>query len=59
MPAKFRGKDMGEYDRNVLDILTIPEIFRKHGYWTGNHSKDDYNFDWDSGKLYDYGQEQS
>ena len=55
--AKFRGKSMGEYDRNVLDILTIPEIFRKNGYWTANHSKDDYNFDWDSGKLYDYGKQ--
>ena len=28
--ASFRGKNMGEYDQNVLDILTIPEIFRKH-----------------------------
>ena len=55
--ANFRGKNMGEYDRNVLDILTIPEIFRKNGYWTANHSKDDYNFDWDSGKLYDYGKQ--
>ncbi|MEK9696985.1 MAG: sulfatase-like hydrolase/transferase, partial [Candidatus Poseidoniales archaeon] len=26
--ANFRGKSMGDYDRNVLDILTIPEIFR-------------------------------
>ena len=25
--ANFRGKSMGEYDQNVLDILTIPEIF--------------------------------
>ena len=55
--AKFRGKNMGEYDRNVLDILTIPEIFRKNGYWTANHSKDDYNFNWDSNKLYDYGKQ--
>ena len=55
--ANFRGKSMGDYDRNVLDILTIPEIFRKHGYWTANHSKDDYNFDWDPGKLYDYGRQ--
>lgn len=52
----FRGKNMGEYDQNVLDILTIPEIFRKHGYWTANHAKDDYNFDWDPNKLYDYHQ---
>ncbi|MDC0363775.1 sulfatase, partial [Opitutales bacterium] len=55
--AKFRGENMGEYDRNVLDILTIPEIFRKNGYWTANHSKDDYNFAWDSDKLYDYGKQ--
>ena len=51
--ANFRGKSMGDYDRNVLSILTIPEIFRKHGYWTANHSKDDYNFDWDPAELYD------
>ncbi len=54
--SDFRGKKMGEYDQNILDILTIPEIFRKHGYWTANHAKDDYNFDWEPDKLYDYHQ---
>ena len=45
---------MGEYDRNDLEIPTIPEIFREHGYWTANHQKDDYNFHWEPEKLYNF-----
>ena len=29
--ANFRGKNMGEYDRNVLDILTFQKFFGKMG----------------------------
>jgi len=52
--ATFRGKNMDEYDRNDLEIPTIPEIFRAHGYWTANHQKDDYNFHWEPEKLYNF-----
>lgn len=32
--------------------LTIPEIFKKAGYYTFNHGKDDYNFIYDRSRLY-------
>ena len=34
-------------------IETIPEIFRKAGYFTFNNGKDDYNFHYDRRDLYD------
>ncbi|MHC4945824.1 MAG: sulfatase family protein [Planctomycetota bacterium] len=33
-------------------VKTLPEIFRKAGYYTYNHGKDDYNFIYDRSKLY-------
>jgi len=53
--ASFRGKDMGEYDKNVLSIPTIPERFRENGYYTFNAGgKDDYNFEWSADAIYDF-----
>lgn len=55
--ANFRGKDMGEYDRNELpeDVVPLPIRFRKAGYWTFNEGgKDDYNFEWDVEEFYDF-----
>ena len=55
--ASFRGKSMGEYDKNVLpDHATpLPIRFRKAGYWTFNEGgKDDYNFEWDVNEFYDF-----
>ncbi|NNE91788.1 MAG: sulfatase, partial [Verrucomicrobiales bacterium] len=54
--AAFRGKSMGEYDKNVLPegVKTVPEIFRESGYYTFNNGKDDYNFEWDGKKMYDW-----
>ena len=34
-------------------IKTIPEIFKKEGYFTFNNGKDDYNFSYDRLDLYD------
>ena len=53
----FRGKDMGEYDQNVLpdDVVPLPVRFRKAGFWTFNEGgKDDYNFEWNAKEFYDY-----
>ncbi len=33
-------------------VLTVPELFRKAGYFTYNKGKDDYNFIYDRSKLY-------
>jgi arylsulfatase A-like enzyme len=33
-------------------VLTIPELFRKAGYFTYNTGKDDYNFVYDRSRLY-------
>ena len=33
-------------------VLTIPELFRKAGYFTYNKGKDDYNFVYDRSQLY-------
>jgi len=53
---EFRGRPMGEYDRNDLPegMKTLPEIFRAAGYWTFNEGgKDDYNFTYDVSEMYD------
>jgi arylsulfatase A-like enzyme len=34
-------------------VITIPEIFKKYGYFTFNNGKDDYNFTYDRRDLYD------
>ncbi len=34
-------------------IKTIPEVFKKAGYFTFNNGKDDYNFDYNRKELYD------
>ena len=55
--ASFRGKDMGEYDRNVLpsEVVPAPIRFRQAGYWTFNEGgKDDYNFEWSKEAFYDF-----
>ena len=52
----FRGKSMGEYDKNVLPshVVPLPIRFRKAGYWTFNEGgKDDYNFEWSPDDFYD------
>lgn len=36
-------------------IKTIPEVFRKEGYFTFNNGKDDYNFSYDRLDLYQQG----
>ena len=33
-------------------VLTVPELFRKAGYFTYNKGKDDYNFVYDRSRLY-------
>ena len=53
----FRGKEMGEYDKNVLpsSVIPLPIKFRNAGYWTFNEGgKDDYNFEWDKDAFYDF-----
>jgi arylsulfatase A-like enzyme len=37
------------------DLETLPELFRKAGYATYNHNKDDYNFVYDRSALYSHG----
>ncbi len=54
--AQFRGKSMGEYDKNVLhkDVIPLPIRFRQAGYWTFNEGgKDDYNFEFKTDEFYD------
>ncbi len=55
--ATFRGKSMGEYDKNVLPegVKPVPQIFKEAGYYTFNEGtgKDDFNFEWDIPTLYD------
>ncbi len=34
------------------DLKTVPEVFKKAGYFTFNNGKDDYNFDYDRRELY-------
>lgn len=55
--ATFRGKDMGEYDKNVLPewATPLPIRFRAAGYWTFNEGgKDDYNFEFSVEEFYDF-----
>ena len=54
----FRGKNMGEFDENILpeDVVPLPVRFRQAGYWTFNDGgKDDYNFTFDTADFYDKG----
>ena len=51
----FRGKSMGEYDKNVLPdhVVPLPIRFRKSGYWTFNEGgKNDYNFEFATNEYY-------
>lgn len=46
-----------EYDKNTLpeDVIPLPILFRKAGYYTFNEGgKDDYNFEWSKSKFYDF-----
>jgi arylsulfatase A-like enzyme len=55
--ALFRGKSMGDYDKNVLpdEVVPLPIRMRRAGYWTFNEGgKDDYNFEWDKDEFYDF-----
>lgn len=55
--SNFRGKDMGEYDKNVLpeSAKPLPIRFREAGYWTFNEGgKDDYNFEFSVAEFYDF-----
>lgn len=58
MPTTF-GLQNHHSSRTVEDAIflpegvsTIPELFKKAGYHTFNHGKDDYNFIYDRKKLY-------
>jgi len=54
--ASFRGKAMGEYDKNVLPdhVVPLPIRFRNAGWYTFNErGKDDYNFEYDLADFYD------
>ena len=54
--ATFRRKSMGEgYDaiRLPKGVRTVPELFRRAGYYTFNQGKEDYNFGWEAADLYD------
>ncbi len=44
------------WEPNYLNIRTIPELLRQAGYYTFSEGsiKDDYNFIWDAGVLYDH-----
>lgn len=55
--ADFRGKSMGEYDKNILPEYAkpLPIRFREAGWWTFNEGgKDDYNFEWSADQFYDW-----
>ena len=56
--ADFRGKSMGEYDKNILPkgVRLVPKIFRDAGYYTFNEGsgKDDFNFEFDRDEIYDH-----
>ena len=54
--ANFRGLTMGKgFDaiRLPKNAKTLPELFRKAGYYTFNQGKTDYNFVHDVAALYD------
>ena len=55
--SRFRNKEMGEYDKNVLaeGVIPLPIRFRDAGCWTFNEGgKDDYNFEWEVDAFYDF-----
>ncbi|MEK9773680.1 MAG: sulfatase [Opitutae bacterium] len=56
--SSFRGKSMGEYDKNILPegVNLLPRIFRDSGYFTFNEGsmKDDFNFEFDQDEIYDH-----
>ena len=55
--SSFRGRQMGEYDKNVLPehVIPLPVRFRRAGYWTFNEGgKDDYNFEFRTDEFYDF-----
>jgi len=49
----WRDVEMDEWDPNYLSVQTIPEIFKKAGYYTFNEGKFHYNFVYDKTNLYD------
>jgi len=55
--SSFRGVQLGEYDKNVLEegVTPLPILFRNAGYYTSTEgmAKDDYNFEWSSDEFYD------
>ena len=55
--AVFRGKNLGPVFDDIRlpkGVKTLPEIFRKAGYWTFNEGgKDDYNFKHNTEEMYD------
>jgi arylsulfatase A-like enzyme len=55
--ANFRGKNMGDFDENILppEVVPLPIRFRKAGYFTFNEGgKDDYNFSFKTSDFYDF-----
>lgn len=55
--SQFRGRRMGDYDRNELpaSVVPLPIRFREAGYWTFNEGgKDDYNFEFTTDAFYDF-----
>ncbi len=49
----WRNVEMEEWDPNYLGVQTIPELFKKAGYYTFNEGKFHYNFVYDQSNLYD------
>ena len=49
--SRFPGEEIYLPD----GVETVPELFRKAGYFTFNRGKDDYNFVYDRSKLYSTG----
>lgn len=49
----WRDIEMDEWDPNYLTVQTIPEIFKKAGYYTFNEGKFHYNFVYDKDNIYD------
>ena len=49
----WRDIEMEAWDPNYLSLQTIPEIFKKAGYYTFNEGKFHYNFVYDKETLYD------
>ena len=55
--ATFRGKEMGEHDKNILPkgVIPLPILFKKNGFYTFNEGtgKDDFNFERSPKEFYD------